>query len=758
MTLAVPAPKKTPGPGKNGRRTAILAALVASPYPEATKMGIPVAGTASQGALKSKPAEGLRDKLVRVAVLLIGSLGVVIGVIVGIIQVYVEQMSSDQLKEEIERTMLARGRSLAVSHADVFRGFVRDTALTEVQHTLALTVQQEDVVYGVFTDENGRPWAYCSPTSQCAPHQGLARLQVVDVDDLARDIGLKAPLLPQDRPEERRLEAFGDRIVEFGEPVRVEGELSGMLRYGISSRKLERAWEYARAQRQTQSVITLLSVAGVVSAAMVFAIALARRLAFKITRPLEDLTEAADALAHGDRNASVTITSHDELEVLGSAFNRMVVDLRVSYSALEENNQALAREIDERRQAQAERTELQDHLIQSQKMEAFGQLAGGVAHDFNNILAVIVGNSELLGELLKETGVDRDILSFNQIIQDAAEKGANLTRQLLTFARKETDNPRAIDVNELLHGFEKLIRRLVEEHITISFNRAERAPKIYADAGRIEQVLMNLCVNARDAMPNGGALTVSTSGVHLEQSRTVTTGLVPKGHYLLIEAQDTGTGMSPEVIARVFEPFFTTKPAGQGTGLGLATIHGIVRAAGGAIDIDSELGHGTTFRIYFPAYETELFDEQASRALEIPQGSGQTVLLCEDEETVRAMTEHILNRGGYDVISVGDPRDALAALKRQEVALLITDVIMPAMDGSQLCSEAQKIQPNLPVLFVSGYTAGVLAAQKLEENGLNFLRKPYRAKVLLERAYCLVSGDRPSTSGDGTRKKSDAPT
>jgi CheY-like chemotaxis protein len=353
-------------------------------------------------------------------------------------------------------------------------------------------------------------------------------------------------------------------------------------------------------------------------------------------------------------------------------------------------------------------------------------------------LAVIVGNSELLDEMLADQAVDAEVRQFNQSVLAAAERGANLTRQLLTFARKEKDNPKPLDLNATLTSFEKLIRRLLEENVTIFIEKAPRVPLVYVDAGRVEQVLMNLCVNARDAMPAGGRLTLRTTSLQLDHSLSVTTGLLPRGKYVLVEAEDTGTGISPEVVARIFEPFFTTKHAGQGTGLGLATVHGIVRAAGGAIDVRSELGVGTTFKVYFPAYESELAEEEPLRRERVLPVDGKRVLLCEDEETVRTMTEHILTRNGYVVTATGSPLEALAILRERRMDLLITDVIMPEMNGSQLITRAREMDPNLPVLFVSGYTAGVLVAQKLSESDSSFLRKPYRAHDLLSHAQSLV--------------------
>jgi signal transduction histidine kinase/ActR/RegA family two-component response regulator len=493
-----------------------------------------------------------------------------------------------------------------------------------------------------------------------------------------------------------------------------------------------------RESHQALLVSSVLTISLVVGAALFVGLFVARRTARRITRPLSELTRASERLAAGERTARVSIRSGDEMEVLGQSFNKMVSDLEASYSELERRNKELRREIEERKQAQAERGELQNHLIQAQKMEAFGQLAGGVAHDFNNILAVVLGNSELL-TLTLEDGAVEEAGELNAEIAEAAVRGSNLTRQLLTFARREADNPRIVDVNQTMAGFDKLIRRVLEESVEVVFTTTSPLPKVRIDPGRLEQVLMNLCVNARDAMPSGGCLALSTSAADLAEPRQFLTGQAEPGRYVLVEARDTGTGMPKSVVERVFEPFFTTKAAGQGTGLGLATVHGIVKDARGFIDIESVEGQGTTFRVYLPAFDSDMPEEVAPQRQSLPAGLGRQVLLCEDDQSVRDMMARILQRAGYALTGVASGTEAVRALKENPYDILITDAVMPEMDGGQLAQAAHIHRPELPVLFVSGYTGGVLESCGVQEDSLNFLRKPFGTRDLLERIEAVIA-------------------
>lgn len=690
-------------------------------------------------ALQARPRarSNLRSKLARASVGLLAFTGLGILLVVVVIEFVVAQRGIDTLEQQIRGTLNARGESLVSSQADVFRAFVEDNALTEVSNTLALTVAGQDVIYGLYTDHDGRPWAYCSPTSPCSTHVRDNSFSAPSTERIARDLTLPLPLQASDAPTRREVFLFNDDVLEFNQPVRIEGQLVGNLRYGLSTRDLKEALTVARDDRSAILRTALTSVTAMILGALLIGIWYARRTAHRITSPLLALTNAAQELAQGRRTGKVEIESGDELEDLGRTFNAMVSELQKSYSELEAKNAQLEREIEERVQAQQERTELQNHLIQSQKMEAFGQLAGGVAHDFNNILAIVVGNSELV-EVLLDGAEQRDVRRLVGEISDAADRGAELTRQLLTFARREADNPRVMDLNDILRRFEALIRRILEETIDLRIERGHELRKIFADPGRIEQVMMNLCVNARDAMNGSGTLILRTRDESLETPLTTTTGRAAPGRYSVLEAQDTGAGMSPEVLERVFEPFFTTKPAGQGTGLGLATVHGIVRAAGGLLNISSSPGQGTTFSIYFPVHQGRELMAQAREEPLPPQGNGERVLICEDNEAVRLMTGRILEKGGYKVTSTATAAEAVELLGDVDFALLVTDVVMPEMDGGELVETAKLLKEELPVLFVSGYTAGVLDSYGINSESPSFLRKPFRAAALLERVHALI--------------------
>ncbi len=682
---------------------------------------------------------GLRGKIVRATAMLLMATGIASLVVVGLVEIELSEADNLVLEARIRETLLARGESLVKSHAGVFRSLVRDTAVTEMQSTVADAVSQQDVVYGAFIDHEGRSWAYCSPTQDCASPLEAREILVVESAAVRRELKLPDTAEPT-RLQTRELEAFSLPIVEFAHPVVLEGEQVGVLRYGISTKPLSQTLEAMHRRREEWLRSGLMTIAAVVAMSLLIGVWFARRLAVRITEPLKYLTGASTRLAGGDRAVRVNIRSGDELEILGDSFNAMSSELESSYSALEATNRDLRKEVEERKLAQRERSELQDHLIQSQKMEAFGQLAGGVAHDFNNILAIIVGNTELLRFAVDEDEAE-EAMALNEEIAQAAERGANLTRQLLTFARKETDNPRIVDVNGTLAGFEKLIRRVLEESVAVIVKTTSPIPRVLIDPGRLEQVLMNLCVNARDAMDGTGTLELRTDSVTLVEETRLTSGLAAPGRYVTIEAVDSGKGIAAEDVPRVFEPFFTTKPAGQGTGLGLATVHGIVRDAGGQIEVESVLGEGTCFRIYLPSTEAEEPVDRGTAPIKLSDGRGAAVLLCEDDESVRLMMTRLLKRAGYSVHSVASAVQALELLEKRRFDLLVTDAVMPEMDGGELSQAAQKIHPDLPLLFVSGYTGGILESCGVKEDSLNFLRKPFRAAEFLSRIESLITGE-----------------
>ncbi len=363
-----------------------------------------------------------------------------------------------------------------------------------------------------------------------------------------------------------------------------------------------------------------------------------------------------------------------------------------------------------------------EQLRQSQKMEAVGQLAGGVAHDFNNLLTVITGYSEI-GIRRMSTG---DPLRKNmEEIKRAADRAASLTRQLLAFSRKQMFQTKVIDLNSVVADMNTLLRRLIGENIDLVSSLEPSLCKIKADPGQIEQVLMNLVVNARDAMPRGGKLTIKTSNAVLDQTSKSLPSTKP-GRFLMLTVSDTGVGMDAETRKRVFEPFFTTKEIGKGTGLGLATVYGIVKQSGGNIVVYSELGQGTTFKIYLPVADDFVTDDEEVKAPEVPRGHG-TILLVEDEELVRTLAREILETNGYEVVSAANGVEALRVCAGYEghIDLLITDVVMPQMGGRELAERLVELRPSTKVLYMSGYTDDAIVMHGVLDDQMAFIQKPF---------------------------------
>ena len=374
---------------------------------------------------------------------------------------------------------------------------------------------------------------------------------------------------------------------------------------------------------------------------------------------------------------------------------------------------------------------LEDQLRQAQKMEAVGRLAGGVAHDFNNLLTVISSYSELLlGDLPAADPRRADL----EEIRKAAGGAAALTRQLLAFSRKQVLQPTVLDLNAVVAGADKMLKRLIGEDIDLVSVLSPDVGAVRADAGQVEQVIMNLAVNARDAMPEGGKLTIETANLELDATYTDQHRAVSPGAYVLLSVSDTGTGMDEHTKARVFEPFFTTKEQGKGTGLGLATVYGIVKQSGAFIWVYSELGRGTTFKIYFPRVEDVASAPAAPTAPESLRGT-ETVLVAEDAAAVRAVIQQVLASHGYQVLEAADGRSALELGARHEgpVHLLVTDVVMPEMSGRQLADRLQERRPTLKVLFVSGYTDDAIVRHGILEPGIAFLQKPFTPEALARK-------------------------
>jgi PAS domain S-box-containing protein len=381
-----------------------------------------------------------------------------------------------------------------------------------------------------------------------------------------------------------------------------------------------------------------------------------------------------------------------------------------------------------------QRKQLEQQLRQAQKMEAIGQLAGGVAHDFNNLLTVIGGRSSLLLQTMPPD--DRARRSV-ELIERTSQRAAGLTRQLLAFSRKQVLAPKALDLNTLVDGVMPMLRRLIGEQIEVVVVPGRDVGHVMADAGQMEQVIMNLVVNARDAMPEGGMVKIETGCQAVQGDRLHSQGQVPPGQYITLTVQDTGTGMDPATLARMFDPFFTTKDPGAGTGLGLSTVHGIVHQSGGYIAVDSTLGRGTTFTIYLPRIEEPVAVTDASK--DTPQAlmrGTETILLVEDEEDVRKVSSEILHACGYRVLETGDPLEALTIGERPNGAidLLVTDMVMPGMGGAELATRLETESPELRVLCMSGYADQVAVATD-HQPPRAFLLKPFTPYDLAKKVH-----------------------
>ncbi len=412
----------------------------------------------------------------------------------------------------------------------------------------------------------------------------------------------------------------------------------------------------------------------------------------------------------------------------------------ISLASIETDDGALVmatvRDVSERAESARERA-LQEQLAQSQRLESVGQLAGGIAHDFNNILGVIMNYAEFVGDELPEgSQAGQDV----EEIRRAAERAAALTRQLLIFSRREVVKPELLYLRDVVTELENLLRRALGERIELVTYFGEERCGFEADRGQVEQVLVNLAVNARDAMPDGGRLVIEVDRAALDSEYTDLHPGTEPGTYVRLKVSDTGTGMDKYTVRRAFEPFFTTKGKAEGTGLGLATVYGIATGAGGRVDIYSEVGMGTTVKIHFPASpETPVESEPRSRSR--PPGRGEVVLLVEDEPDVRRMAERMLTKGGYSVVVANGGDEAVEICKRpeQSIQLLITDVIMPGMLGTELVARVKEIRPELGVVFMSGYSHEVLAPGALAARGVNaFIEKPFNAADLLWTVHDLL--------------------
>jgi PAS domain S-box-containing protein len=393
---------------------------------------------------------------------------------------------------------------------------------------------------------------------------------------------------------------------------------------------------------------------------------------------------------------------------------------------------SVARDITERKRAEAERLALQRQLQDAERLEALGRLAGGIAHDFNNALAAITNYA---GFIIDESHDRPGVRADAEQIQAAAHRAAALTRQLLIFTQRDVTVPEPLDLNVIIAEIRDLLSASAGAHVDLRIDPAAHLPAIRADRGQVQQALLNLAVNARDAIPKSGTMTIGTSLSELGDDYARLHPDVSPGRYVELTVSDTGTGMSAEVAARIFEPFFTTKPAGKGTGLGLSTVHDIVTQAGGIVTVESAEAAGATFRLYFPAIDVAVGTPDTAPGDRPHQA---TILVVDDEPALLEVAGRILRKNGYSTLQARTYEQALSLASSRDFQLLLTDSMMPGMTGATLADLITEMKPGIPVLHMSGYTAGVLDPERIREGELPFIQKPFTASALLEKVRAVL--------------------
>ncbi len=465
------------------------------------------------------------------------------------------------------------------------------------------------------------------------------------------------------------------------------------------------------------------------------------------------------------KNARILYTSDEEFKRIGKIINELCAEKRTSetetkwvrkdgsqfdchirYALLEPEDQnsivlAIVEDISERRKAEQEKAKLQAQLNQAQKMESIGILAGGVAHDFNNILTAIIGNADLI-----MMDIDKNSKFYKEVeeIREAGRRAAALTRQLLAFSRREIISPEIINLNKIVTNLKKMLQRLIGEDIELIIECSDSLAHIKADPGQMEQIIMNLAVNARDAMPGGGKIIIETSNVYLDEKYFKNHAVEScTGAYVMLAITDSGIGMDKKIQARIFEPFFTTKKMGRGTGLGLSTVYGIVKQNKGHIWVYSEKGKGTIFKIYIPAIHAEENKNKKEKNIlecKASDTTPKTILVAEDDDMLLEMTKKMLERSGYKVVSANNGEDAIKLINTYErsIHLLLTDVVMPGMNGKELAESIKIKIPDIKILYTSGYTANVIANHGVLGDGVNFIQKPFRQEDLINKIRSLL--------------------
>ncbi|OLC71948.1 MAG: hypothetical protein AUH78_17120 [Gemmatimonadetes bacterium 13_1_40CM_4_69_8] len=540
----------------------------------------------------------------------------------------------------------------------------------------------------------------------------------------------------------------------------VDGNLLGRtIRYAFERNQVRRQLEASEQQRRESEVSyrTLVERApmGIYRSSaegkfLSVNAALVRMLGYDSPEAVQQLDMARDVYADPaerqrllDRD-TYTEREYDEVEATWKRKDGLLLKVQLSVRAVRNVASGVAyyetivRDVTEQRRLQAQ-------LMQAQKMEAVGRLAGGVAHDFNNLLTVIISYSDLL---LEDLGRDDPKREDVAAVRKAAEGAAALTHQLLAFSRQQVLQPKVLDVNATVASTEKLLRRLIGEDIQLVAKLGSGLGSVKADPGQIEQVIMNLAVNARDAMPAGGQLTIETANVEMDEAYVRGHPLAQPGRYVMLAVSDTGTGMDEQTKAHIFEPFFTTKELGKGTGLGLATVYGIVKQSGGFIWLYSEPGHGTSFKIYMPRVDESAERATPAAAAPLPRGT-ETILVVEDAPAVRAVTRQVLERQGYTVLEApnGGAALVLATKHHGPIHLLLTDVVMPGVNGRQLAEQLARPRPDMMVLFTSGYTDDSVVRHGVLESGIAYLQKPFTPDGVARKVREVLDSSRDSGRG-----------
>lgn len=502
----------------------------------------------------------------------------------------------------------------------------------------------------------------------------------------------------------------------------------------------------------------LWSLALVGSLLLLSSLALAWWLAVRSGRSMSSLANAAQAVGEGTPLQPLPRAPFLEAQIIADSLGTASQELRKRGEELARINSQLESEVAERTSdlvsEMRRREEIEGTLRQTQKMEAIGQLTGGIAHDFNNMLTIVIGNLDTLQRRLRsvEPEVATPLSKPVESAMKGARNAAKLTHRLLAFARQQPLAPKPLDIRTLVAGMSDMLTRMAGESVKIETVSGAGLWPVLVDENQLENALLNLVVNSRDAMPNGGQITIETSNAYLDDSYVAYAGDIKAGQYVMLSVSDIGSGIPADKIEKLFEPFFTTKPAGQGTGLGLAMIHGFVKQSGGHIRIYSEVGQGTTVKIYLPRMQSVDLpaSEMTERKRQLPRAvDGETILLVEDDDGVRDYAVEVLQEAGYKVVAVGEGRAALRALEKLDrVDLLFTDVVLGGdLNGRQVAEEANKLRPNLLVLFTTGYTRNAIVHHGRLDAGVHLLNKPYTNHDLTESVRGLI--DRSKRADDG---------